>query len=43
MKTKTLINLMKVALVIALLAAAGIALWNAVYLPVLLATVSWNG
>ena len=43
MKTQTLINILKVALLIAVIAAVAIALWNLVPISALLATVSWNG
>ena len=43
MKSQTLINLMKVALLIAVIAALVVVLWNLGHLPALPATVSWNG
>lgn len=43
MKIQTLVNTLKLALILALLAAAVIAALNSVSLPLLLATVSWNG
>ena len=43
MKSQTLINLVKVALLIAVIAALLIVLWNLGHLPALPATVSWNG
>ena len=43
MKSQTLINLLKVALLIAVIAALLVVLWTTAHVPVLLATVSWNG
>lgn len=43
MKSQTLINTMKITLVVAVIAALIIALWTSIPVPILLATVSWNG
>ena len=43
MKAQTLINLLEIALLIALIAALVMVLWNSGHLPALPATVSWNG
>ena len=43
MKSQTLINGLELALLIAVIAAVVVAIWNSVHVPVLLATVSWNG
>jgi len=42
-KSKTLINILEVVLLIAVIVAVIVTLWNSVQVPVLLATVSWNG
>jgi len=42
-KSQTLINGLELALLIAVIAAVVVAIWNSVHVPVLLATVSWNG
>lgn len=43
MKSQTLINLLKIALVLAVIAALLVVLWTSAHAPILLATVSWNG
>jgi hypothetical protein len=43
MKTQTFINLLKVAFILAVIAALVVVLWNSGHLPTLPATVSWNG
>jgi hypothetical protein len=43
MKSQTLINILGIALFVAVLGAFVIALWMSIPIPILLATVSWNG
>jgi hypothetical protein len=43
MKSQTLINTMKIAFFVAAIAALIIAIWASMPVPILLATVSWNG
>jgi hypothetical protein len=43
MKSQTLINILELILLIAVLAAVVVVLWNSVPLPAELTTVSWNG
>ena len=42
-KSQTFINLLKTALVLAVIAALLMVLWTSAHAPVLPATVSWNG
>jgi capsular polysaccharide biosynthesis protein len=42
-KPQNLINGLELALLIAVIVAVVIAFWSSVHIPVLLATVSWNG
>jgi hypothetical protein len=43
MKSQTLINTLQLILLIAMIAAVVIVLWNSVPVPAVLTTVSWNG
>ena len=43
MKSQAIINILEIVLLIAVIAAVVVAIWNSVYFPAVLATVSWNG
>ncbi len=43
MKSQTLIYILEIALLIVVIGAVIVTLWNSVPVPALLATVSWNG
>lgn len=43
MKSQTLINTLKLVLLLAVIAAVVVVLWNSFSVPAVLTTVSWNG
>ncbi len=43
MKSQTLNNLVKIVLLITVIAALVVVLWNSAHFPILPYTVSWNG